>query len=264
MKLSVCAEMMYRELDFPQRAKKIKACGFDAIEFWQWRNKDMRALKCELERLDMKVSAFCVDSTDDTTAARLARNALNTGNEHDLISAALESIERAKFLNCEKLIITVGNRAENFDIETQLENAERNLKLLGGIFEEHGMTLLCEPINRTERPTYLLPNAKDAAELVRRVNSPGVKLLYDVYHQSMENDFDVSEMAELADITGHVHIADCPGRNEPGSGVTDFTAVAKTLSRTDYSGYVGLEFMPKNGEERAFNAVKKIFCPELA
>lgn len=258
MDFSVCAEMMYTETEFLNRLEKIKKCGFDAIEFWQWRNKNLTELKAELKRLKMEVSAFCLDSGDEQTAKMISKNALNNADSDKLFSAAAESIKKAKLLNCKKLIVTVGDFIDGESAERQIETVKKNLKLLGGLFEENGMILLVEPINRQERPKYLLPNANDVAKMIKDLNLPSVKLLYDIYHQSMENDFDVCEMLKIIELVGHVHVADCPGRGEPGTGETDYDGILKMLKDGGYKNKVGLEFVPKNGEENAFSAVKSL------
>lgn len=258
-KLGICAETVYAETEFLKRLEKIKNCGFDTIEFWQWRNKNSVELKNEIKRLKMKVSAFCLDSGDEEISNMISKNALNGENGGKLLYAAAESIEKAKLLNCKNLIVTIGDFIDGESAERQTEKVKNNLKLLGGIFEENDMVLLVEPINRQERPKYLLPNANEVARLIKEINSPNVKMLYDIYHQSMENDFDVSEMAKIIDTVGHIHVADCPGRGEPNTGAVNFAEVRKMLKKSGYKNGVGMEFFPKDEEEKAFLTVKKLF-----
>ena len=120
------------------------------------------------------------------------------------------------------------------------------------------MTLLVEPINRRERKDYLTPNAKAVIDIVKDIASEYVKVLYDVYHQAMEDDFSVSEMIEALPYIGHIHIADVPGRNEPGTGTINYKEVFKALKENEYTGYIGAEFISKTDESTAFEVLKNI------
>lgn len=263
MKLSVCAEMVFGELAFCDRLREIKACGLDCIEFWRWSDKDIEALRGQLAALGMTVSAFCVDSSDPEISAYIGKYALNGDNAQALLAAAQESIQTAKYLGAKNLIITVGDRLPGIPDAQQIKMAEENLSRLAPVFAQNGVTLLVEPINRQERPAYLLPNARGAARLVNAAASPAVKLLYDIYHQSMEQDFALSHLLEILPCVGHIHVADCPGRGEPGTGGVDYPAVFREVEQQDYTGLVGLEFLPQSPAAAALRNVQALCgsCP---
>lgn len=249
-KLSICAETMYKELPIEERIAPLAENGVDTIELWQWHNKNLGRLRIALDEKRVRLLGFCVDSSKPDISRLIAETALNGGNEEALVSAVLESIEAAKYLGASSLIITVGDCIEGMSRSVQTENVLKSLKRIMGYFEKAKITLLAEPINRSERPAYLMPNVRELLPIIAELNSEYVKLLYDVYHQSMENDFDTEGLRAALPYIGHIHAADCPGRGEPGTGSIAYGEVFDMLEREKYGGYVGIECFPQKSEER--------------
>ena len=95
-----------------------------------------------------------------------------------------------------------------------------------------------------------MPYAAPVFELLRKLNSPHIKMLYDIYHQNMMGDFSMEEVKENIELIGHFHVADAPGRHEPGTGNVDYVQILKEIKKLPYEGYIGLEYRAtKNDEE---------------
>ena len=89
-----------------------------------------------------------------------------------------------------------------------------------------------------------------------RVGSPAVGLLYDVYHmQIMEGNL-IETIRQNAGVIYHVHVADVPGRNEPGTGEINYANVLKAVDEVGYTGYCGFEFRPSDSSEAALRRAK--------
>jgi hydroxypyruvate isomerase len=84
-----------------------------------------------------------------------------------------------------------------------------------------------------------------------------VRVLYDVYHLAVMGEDVIGDIDESIDLIGHFHVADTPGRTEPGSGEIDYAGVFAMLEEHDYSGAVGYECSPTNGEST--RVVREIF-----
>ncbi len=257
MKFSICADIMYGNMPFSEKIINIKKNGFNTIEFWKWSNKNTDKIKSIIDGNGMNVSCFCIDSTDDLIMDSIGNFMLNSDKTQMLARITAQSIEAAKKLGTKALIATIGDFIDNLSYDEQISNVYKNLNSIKDLFEQNDMVLLVEPINRYEREKYLLPNVKQAAEIVKNINSPHVKILYDIYHQSMEDDFKITEMIDILPLIGHIHIADCPGRNEPGTGKVNFSDVFKALADNAYTGYIGAEYIPLKSEEEAFAALKQ-------
>ncbi len=246
MKLSACVDMIYWGKDFFKSSKELIDSGIDAIEFWKWSDKDIDRIKNEICNNGVKIAGFCVDSSDSTVSESCLVNILSKGMKDKFVLAISESIDVAKKLNADFLIATVGDNVEGLSYDEQVKNIKDCLYAVKDIIEENKITLLLEPINCSERTNYLMPEADDVMKIIKDVNSGYIKLLYDVYHQNITGDFSLEYIIENINHIGHIHIADVPGRNEPGSGIINFKNILTTLNDLNYNGYAGLEYVPAN------------------
>jgi hydroxypyruvate isomerase len=82
-------------------------------------------------------------------------------------------------------------------------------------------------------------------------------MLYDIYHQNMMGDFDIDEVKENIDLIGHFHVADAPGRHEPGTGKVDYVKIIKEISQMPYKGYIGLEYRATKNDGETFEFFKE-------
>ncbi len=233
MKISCCIDMMFSYCDFYDRFSEVKKCGIDTIEFWKWSNKDI----AKISESGMDVSIFNMDSSDEQLSYDLSRGILNSGRKSDFLKALDESIPVYKKLNAKAMIVLIG------------ENSEYNEQNVFGVLssavptlEKHNVNLIVEPLNDIDRKNYSMPYAAPVFQLLKKINSPHVKMLYDIYHQNMMGDFDMEEVKENVSLIGHFHVADAPGRHQPGTGKVDYVKILKEINSTDYDGYIGLEY----------------------
>ena len=241
---------------FESAVLQVAEAGGEAIEFWRWADKDLELVKSLTEKYGIKVFGFCVDSADDEKFLQLFRKGLNSGNVELLMEALRDSTEKAKYLCAKALYITIGDSIDGLSYEEQMANVEKSLKYVKEYVEAENILLLVEPINPTERKTYVESRALPTFEVLRRVNSKNIKLLYDVYHHGMTGDLSVAEMEANIDLIGHIHIADAPGRAEIGTGNIDYNAIFDMLNRVEYKGTIGLECFIKGNLYEAINRVK--------
>lgn len=243
--ISVCIDMMFSRYDFYERIDAVKRCGIDTIEFWKWTNKDIDRIVALLKEKEMKLSIFNIDSSDEQLSYDLSRGILNDGRVEDFLKALKESIPVYKKLGASAMIVLIGEHKAYHE-----ENVYRCLEAAKPLLEEHDITLIVEPLNNIDRVGYSMPYAAPVFELLRKLNSPHIKMLYDIYHQNMMGDFSMEAIKENIDLIGHFHVADAPGRHEPGTGDVDYVSILGEIKELPYKGYVGLEYRAtKNDEE---------------
>jgi len=247
-KISVCIEMVFGEVDFYDRPAKVAQAGFKAVEFWGTGNKDLDRLRVACQEAGVQVAGFVglpgvtlVEKTPSDT----------------LLDSMAQSAAEAEKLGTNTLIVTVGNEREGISREEQLTNIVENLKVVAPSAQRAGLKLAVEPLNTlVDHKGYFLDSTAEARQIVERVASPAVGILYDVYHmQIMEGNLIETIRANI-DIIHHVHIADVPGRHEPGSGEINYRNVLKAIDEAGYKGYCGLEFRPSDSSEAALEQTK--------
>lgn len=241
VRYSYCIDMMFPEIDFYKRFAWAKKCGANAIEFWKWSNKDIERVKEELARQNLAVSIFNIDSKDEKLSYDLSRGILNAGRREEFVSALQESIPVYKALNAKAMIVLIGERLET-PCETQIDNIVECLKAAVLIVEKENVTLVVEPLNDIDRKNYFLPRSKEVFEILRKVNSPNIKLLLDLYHEQLMAGNLMNTMKENLLYIGHIHVADAPGRHEPGTGEIHYKRIFELLKELEYKNYVGFEF----------------------
>jgi hydroxypyruvate isomerase len=164
-----------------------------------------------------------------------------------------QAIEYAKALGCRRLNCLAGIAPFGSDSETLRRTFIENLRYACSRLGSSGLQLLIEPVNTRDIPGFFLNSTRQAIELIEAVGAPNLALQYDVYHMTMMNE-DVARTIEsnLARI-GHIQIADCPGRHEPGTGAIDFPALFELLERIGYRQWIGCEYVPAASTAASFS-----------
>jgi len=256
MKKSVCIEMVFTEVPFEDRFRLAKESGFDFIEFWTWKDKNTKQINELCCAHDLKIASFSGDQEFSM---------IDEDQREDYISFIESSIETAQFLNCEHLVVHSNALGENgvvIDPYLHVSNVKKNavmfdvLKSLAVIAEAANITLLLEALNTVvDHPGNFLTFTKDAAELIRVVNSSNIKILYDIYHMQIMEDNLIETLKSYIDAIGYIHVADVPGRHEPGTGEINFANVMSVLKELDYGGIVGFELDPEHDSTAAVRAI---------
>ena len=132
------------------------------------------------------------------------------------------------------------------------DNTVKGLRELAGFAAQRNVTVVLEQLNTRDdshpmkgHPGYQGDDIDYCAEIVRRVDSPHVKLLFDVYHVAIMNGDVIRRLRQYAKWIGHIHVAGVPGRGElDGAQEVHYPAVMRALIEIGYQGYVGQEFIP--------------------
>jgi hydroxypyruvate isomerase len=249
LKFSVCIEMLFNNLDVLDRPAAVAEVGLPGFEFWGWKSKDVDAIKAKADAAGVKIAGFCVEAGTPL---------VNPDTTCQWVEDAKASILEAKRVGVPTLIVTTG---QEMDIcrKTQHDAIVAGLKGLAPFAEEHGITLVLEPLNvLTDHKGYFLVTSDEGFAIIDEVGSPRVKLLFDIYHQQISEGNLIVRITDNIDKIGHFHVADVPGRFEPGTGEINYTNVFARIAETDYAGFVGLEFRPTGCPAAALRQVKAI------
>jgi len=245
MKSSVCIEMIFTEFPFLERIEKAAEAGFDAIEFWNWDNKDLPAIKVAADKAGLGIASF---------QANLGGTLIHPDHRQSFVAGIQKSLGKAQEMGSANLFMLTDELGEDRSVrfqfpelsaEAKYQSVLDGLKMIAPLAEEAGVTLVVEPLNiYVDHPGYFLHGSALGFDLIRAVDSPRVKLLYDIYHMQVMEGNIIYTLTSNLDVIDHVHVADVPGRHEPGTGELNYANIFRALREVGYDKYVGFEFEP--------------------
>lgn len=173
---------------------------------------------------------------------------LNKRENHDRIEKELlAKIDLAVENDIPSLICFSGNRREGLSDDEGIEICAEGLSRVAEVAEEKDVTLCMELLNsKVNHPGYQCDHTEWGVEVCKQVDSPNVKLLYDIYHmQIMEGDL-IRTIQDNIEYIGHFHTAGNPGRRDlDDEQEIYYPAVMRAIAETNFDGYVSHEFGPK-------------------
>jgi hydroxypyruvate isomerase len=253
-RFTVNLSILFTELPLLERPAAAAAAGFTAVElWWPWTDSPVPE-RSGLDALRKAVQDAGVRLTGlNFYAGQLPgpdRGALSVpGEESERFRANIDvAADFARSLGCTALNALYGNRVDGVDPAEQDALALENLVLAARAASRIGAVLLIEALNRPESPLYPLVSAPAAVEVVDKVNAAtglgNTRLLMDLYHLARNGEDLPAVIDRYAGKTGHVQIADSPGRGAPGTGSLPLEDLLDRLGKAGYEGWVGLEYKP--------------------
>ncbi|MFB6136114.1 MAG: hydroxypyruvate isomerase family protein [Halobacteriaceae archaeon] len=245
--LSVYLNACFDSGTYPERVARAADLGADAVDVGLWDVDDLDAVAdaCEDHGVELAYTSGAVGPTNDPGAV------------DERVAEIRDAVETAERVGCRQVNVSPGQDLEGRDDAEQFEAVVEVLRRAAPAAEEAGVTLLLEPLNtRVDHPGVFLSSSYEGYKILTAVDSPNAKLLFDVYHQEITEGDVVRNLRTHADHVGHVHVADNPGRHEPGTGEIDYEFVVSALAETGYEGYLGCEFSPEGDPDEAVARVR--------
>ncbi len=229
---------------YPDIVKLVKASGFSAFENLGWKGLDLDLtgeLLCEYGVTSTALFFATVDEASNKLATWRHGMVYEDAKPH-VLKAIRETVVAAKKLGTPNIVVITGDERSDVSREVQFENCVSTLKAAAEIAEAEDVTICVEPLNCiVDHKGYFLNTCKDGFDLIRAVDSPAVRLLFDVYHQQVTEGNVIRNLTENLDLIGHIHVADNPGRNQPGTGEINYRNVFSALKNAGYNKYIAFE-----------------------
>ncbi|MFC6825296.1 hydroxypyruvate isomerase family protein [Halopelagius fulvigenes] len=233
--------------------------GVNAIEFFDWEANDIEDVVAVCNDEGLSLAATLSAGGGSTVEDHSAPAMTHPDCTDEVIEDLRRSIDTCERVGCPNLIATVGPDQNGIDRTVQRENVVEILNTVAPHLENSGVTLVLEPLNtRVDHPEYFLTRSDEAFDIVTSVGSSNVAVLFDIYHQQITEGDVTRRLTDNIEHIGHVHIADNPGRTEPGTGELNYENIFATLIDAEYDGYVGFEFIPEADPEDAVRHVTDI------
>ncbi len=241
--LSVMLWTVFRDLPFAQRLAKVAEAGYHNVElvgeYSHWSDADFDRANAARKHLGISFDA----------TAGLPHGIANPADREALLADLHQALGPMEKLDCPSMIVLSGNAVPNLSREAQHQSCIETLKRAAALIEGRRIAgqpirLLLECIDPEENPHYFLPSAAEAIEIVRAVNHPQVQFLYDIFHEQIAEGNLIEKLEKHIDVIGLIHVADVPGRHQPGTGEINYRNIFRKLVELNYQKMVAMEFLP--------------------
>ncbi len=227
-----------KQATFDRTLEIVAAAGYQGVEltgqFQTWTPEErtrnlarMKSLNLVVDSMSGVRAGFAVPADTDAFLAQFA-----------------EHIRYATQLQCPQVILLSGKRVEGISAEAQRQCSIDNLKRAADIAAKSNVEIVIEPIDYLENPAVFMASVTPAFDIAQAVNAPNVKVLYDVYHEQRSFGNLMEKFEQHIDRIGLIHIADVPGRHEPGTGEIAYAALYRKLAKLKYSRWIAMEYYP--------------------
>ena len=249
MRLCIPLPCFFKKVSADEAIRQVADLGYNAVEAYNWKNFDLDAIKKALDETGVEFISLC------TTEFRM------TDPEYrELWLAGLEeSCEAATRIGVKKLITQVG-KDTGAPREVQHAAIVETFKQATPILEKYGVTIMPEPLNTyVNHPGYYLTHSSEAFDIIREVDNPYVKLIYDIYHQQIMEGNIIPSVVNNLDLIAHLHSAGHPGRHELQNGENDYKFIFNKIDEAGYTGCCGLEYSPLMDPIESLKIAKELY-----
>jgi hydroxypyruvate isomerase len=237
-RFSVMLWTLEKQAPFDRCLEIVAEAGYQGVEltgqFQKWSSDETRRVMAKMRALRM---------TFDMLSGVKAGFADPAGAT-EFMAQVTAQMKAAKELESPQINLKSGNRIDSVSRSVQHATSIENLKRAADLAAANQVQIVVEPIDPLENPNMYLTSVSEAFEIIRAVDSPQVRVLYDFYHEQRAYGNLIEKLEQNIDLVGLVHIADVPGRHEPGTGEIDYANIYRKLGQLKYNKFITMEFYP--------------------
>ena len=235
MQYSVCLDALFQGPVGSDALKKLQQLGYGYVEWGGNEQRDLISLKQMLDDSSLLCYGFSLPEISLVDGSRHAQ----------FIEALHQGLEESTMLGNGFLFSGVGQATE-ISHESQLENLVIGLELCLPLLEKFDRIMLIEPRNtRFENKGYALSRSGDAAAVLKLVDNPHLRMLFNIYHQQISEGNVLTRLEKYLPYIGHIRAAGVPGRAELDTGELSYRRIFSALEGMGYTLNIGLEYFPK-------------------
>lgn len=256
-KLSVMLWTVFRDLPFERRLEKVAEAGYRNVElvgeYEKWSPADFDRANAKRKELGISFDA----------TAGLKHSLCNPGQRDALLAELRAALVPMEKIGCPSIIILSGDVVPTLSREIQHQSCIDGLKAGADLVADkkiHGepVQILLENIDPEENPKYYLTSVAEGFEIIKAVNRPQVQFLYDFFHEQISEGNLIEKLEKNIEHVALVHVADVPGRHEPGTGEINYESIFRKLFELKYRGMVAMEFLPTSDPVGKLRAAREM------
>lgn len=235
---AVNIESWYDDLDFPARFDQAARDGFSNVEFWfidSW-GRNAKALAKLATDAGVKVAQIVGDCPPLPLR----------GTRSVFLENCKRAVENAQILKTDIVTLTGHQNVDGVSREESLKVYCDHMAAAAPIFEDAKIFAAVEPFNPYDHPGHFIYGSADAVKIIRSINSPFMKLNWDLFHMQRHEGELIGNLKRYADTICYVQIADAPDRAQPGTGDIHYANVLRQVRRGGYNRPIGLELWAKD------------------
>ncbi|WP_294318169.1 TIM barrel protein [uncultured Sphingomonas sp.] len=259
------------EGSFASRGGRIEQIAYAADQgFTAWEDNEaglrsvaeQTAMAKALQQRGMTMGVF-VASMPKWAQSRPILGATDGAEREAFLNDIRASIDVAKRLSATRMTVVTGFLDPRVPLDIQTARVIDVMRRAGEIVAPHGIAMVMEPLNtRTNHPGVYMQTVAQGYAVARGANSPGVKVLADLYHEQIQSGNLIPTLDACWDEIGYIQFGDTPGRNEPGTGEINYATIVRWLRDKRYAGVIGMEhgnsIKGRAGEEALVAAYRRI------
>ncbi len=230
---------------FSDKLETAGKAGIQSVELvsehGQWTDGDVQKYKKMAQAFGLGMDTILAQA--DWTKRPVTM--VNPAHRDGFLGDVKSSIEWSKKLDVPQIILMSGNDQPGMTHEEQYASLLESAKRAADLAAAADVKLIIEPLNsKVNHKGYFLNNCTEGLKLVKEVDNPHFRLLFDIYHEQVQVGNVIRTLTEAEPYVAVYHIADNPGRNDPGTGEMNYDNIYKAIEKTGYSGYITMEYLP--------------------
>jgi len=230
---------------FEEKMEAAAKAGLQSVEFvgehYEWSDADIDRVK-KLAR-SLKLGIDTLSSVPRWGQQKI--NMVEPAGREAFLAEVRKNLVFAQKLEIPMALLMSGNAVAGLTFEQQFSALVDCAKRSAELAEKAGITLIFEPLNtKVNHKGYFLSNCVDGLRLMKEVNHPNLRLLFDLYHEQVERGDVIRTALAAMPYVRVFHVADNPGRNEPGTGEMNYANIYKAIAKAGYEHYITMEYLP--------------------
>jgi hydroxypyruvate isomerase len=230
---------------FQQKLEVAAQSGVESVELVSehvnWTDAQIRDMKKLAASLRLKMDTILAQND----WGRRPVSMVKPEDRDAFLADVRQAVTMAQKLEIPQIILMSGNSVAGRTHEEQYASLLESTKRAGDLAAAANLDLIIEPLNnKVDHKGFFLSTCVEGLKLVKEADNPHVKLLFDIYHEQVQIGNVIRTMKEAAPHVAVFHIADNPGRNDPGTGEMNYDNIYKAIAAMNFKGYVTMEYLP--------------------